>query len=360
MRHATAGVLPAFCAALAASVAFAQAPGAGGHSTFGAGAAGPVKLLAAEPESGDDFERPAFPPRIAQYPLENDPYEQPPQFPSDQRPVAPEPVYRTPGPSAPPLDTEEDTGWINLDQLRVTAGVLHDSPDGLGITDLVTTANFKTEIPGVTINPQFGAHFFGSSSISNIPDRTYDLSFELSGGMPINDDWIVTATISPGIFTDFEGAGGDVFRMPLRLLAFYKYSESLTLATGILWLDRPDTPLLPAVGLSYQTDDFKADLWFPRPKVSWLYYRRGDTQRWVYVVGELGGGTWSIRRDDGRSDEFAYRDFRAMVGFEQRVEDGLNWFAEGGLIFGRQVTFTRFDDEIDLDRTVGMQFGLRF
>jgi hypothetical protein len=320
-----------------------------------------VKLLeAVEEDTGGPQERPAVPPRIAQYPLENDPYERPPKFPSDQPSATPQSPYYAP-PSTPQLAIEEETGWISFDQLRLNAGVLHDSPDGLGITDLVATGIFKTSIPGVTISPQFGSHWFGSTSINNIPDQTYDLTVELTAGLPLGEDWILAGGISPGVFTDFQASGAELFRFPFRILAFYKYSDTLKLGAGVLYLDRPDVNILPLVGLSYiPNDHFNAELWFPRPKVSWRYLKQADLERWVYVVGEFGGGAWAIQRDDGTNDQFAYRDYRMMVGFEQRVEEGFNWFAEGGLIFGRQVSFNRFDEEIDLDKTVGLQFGLKY
>ncbi|HVJ86546.1 MAG TPA: DUF6268 family outer membrane beta-barrel protein [Caulifigura sp.] len=343
MRHATAGVLPAFCAAFAASVAAAQSPPAG-HSTA-VNAPRRVNLAGAEDDAGDATEPPS----------------QPPRFPSDRQPP---PVVQTPSvlqPATPALVPEEETGWIRFDQFRASANILHDSPDGLGIIDINTSSIFKTGIPGVTISPQVGSHYFGSTSLDNIPDRTYDISVELTGGIPINDDWIIAGGISPGIFTDFEGGGGDLFRIPARVLAFYKYSETLKLGAGVLYLDRPDVNVLPLVGLSYiPNDHFNAELWFPRPKVSWRYMKRPDFERWIYVVGEFGGGAWNIRMDDGSNDQFAYRDYRAMVGIEQRAEEGFNWFAEGGLIFGRQLSFNRSDEEVDLDKTAGVQFGLRF
>ena len=363
MRHATAGVLPAFCAALAASVASAQSPAPDGHSTAGSSPS-PVKLRAMEDDDGEAAERPALPPRIAQYPLENDPYERPPRFPSDTTPPAVPPAFYTPSNSpAPPVPAADDepAPWISFDQFRFNANVLQDSPDGLGIIDVVTTSIFKTAIPGVTISPQFGNHFFGSTSIDNIPDHTYDLSVELTGGIPINDNWIIGGGISPGVFTDFQGSGGDMVRIPFRVLAFYKYSEALKVGAGILYLDRPDVNYLPLVGLTYiPNDHFNAELWFPRPKVSWRYFKRGDLERWVYLVGEFGGGAWNVQMDNGTHDLFAYRDYRAMVGFEQRVEEGFNWFLEGGYIFNRQVTFNRLDEHLTLDNTAGVQFGLRF
>jgi hypothetical protein len=355
MPHPTASALPALCAVLTAAAAAAQAPPPAGHSTS-SNSPKPVQLLSAEPD-GDDAadQRPAGPPRIAQYPLENDPYERPPEF---RRPPVVNPPQRTP---AAPLPMDEEPAWLSLDELRLNAAYLHDSPEGLGIVDVVTGAKISTGLPGVTLGPQFGVHFLGSSGLPDVPEHLYDLSFEMTAGMPLGEDWIVMAAVSPGVFTDFSGGAGDTFRIPVRLLAFYKWSDALTVAGGVLYLDRKDVSLLPAVGLSYKPNDhFHVELWFPRPKISWRYLKRPAFERWVYVVGEFGGGSWGVERDDGRPDTFSYRDYRAMVGVEQRAENGLSWYSEAGLIFNRSYELDQANTSVDLDNTAGMQFGIRF
>src|SRR6188768_714124 len=119
MRHATAGVLPAVCAALAASVASAQSQVPRTHSSA-TPSTGPVKLLGTEEDSGEVSE-PAFPPRIAQYPLENDPYERPPQFPSDQGPPRiPQAPYIVQPNAQLPVE-EDEVRWIAFDQWRLNA-----------------------------------------------------------------------------------------------------------------------------------------------------------------------------------------------------------------------------------------------
>lgn len=356
MRHATAGVLSAFCAAFAALTAHAQSQPGGGHSTaVDMRPLNPVQLLGADDSVEDATQRPALPPRVAQYPLEDDPYERPPQSPTQT------PRYTAPNAAASLAAAEEEPGWLSWDETRFTGTYIHDSPDGLGMIDVVATAKIKTGLPGVSIGPQFGAHFLGSGGLPDVPEHLYDASVELTAGLPLGDDWILAGAVSPGVFSDFAGNSGDSFRLPLRLMAFYTWSDTLTLGGGLLYLDRKDVSLLPLVGLSYKPNDhFNADLWFPRPKVSWRYLHRPDLERWVYIVGEFGGGSWGIQRDDGVANVFSYRDYRAMVGVEQRQESGFNWFGEAGLIFNRSYEFDRANFEQELDNTVAMQFGVRF
>ncbi len=258
MRSPRTWFLPAFCAVCAVGFGYAQFASAQGHSTA---SRSPVALLGADDSDEDEnaTRRPEGPPRIAQYPLENDPYERTPDV---RRP----PAYSAPTPapnSIPPL-AEEETPWLNWDETRFQGNYVHDSPDGLGIIDTIVSAKIKTGLPGVSINPQFGAHFLGSTGLPDVPGHLYDVSVEFTAGMPLGDDWILMGAVSPSVFSDFSAHPGDSFRLPVRLLAFYKWSEALTIAGGILYLDRKDVGLLPAVGLSYKpSDTFNMDLWFP-------------------------------------------------------------------------------------------------
>jgi hypothetical protein len=307
--------------------------------------------------AGPDAE--GMPPRIAQYPLENDPYEGPPLSPQA-------PAYndshspRTSSPAISPVPEAEP--WIKLDSAQVYGAYLQKSNEGLGWTDAVGKATISfPHAKFIWISPQIGSHFISNSGFADVPSEVYDASLEVSVGAPLGDRWTVQGAISPGVFSDFRGEGGDVFRIPARALLFYKWSEELTLGAGYLYLDRKDINGLPLVGLSYiPSDHFRAELWFPRPKFSWKYLDRGDLERWFYVVGEFGGGSWAIQRDDGARDNFAYRDYRAMAGVEQKNPEGLGWFVEGGLIFGRRYSLSNADVTVDLKSTMAVQAGLRF
>lgn len=335
-------------------VPFARSLGA-----FALLAAAAAEGLAQDPPAAAGSTPPREPTRVAQYPLENDPYEGPPQG-----PLAPS--YNTgdsPQQSSPRvLATPQEEPWIVWESTSLSGTFLQETSEGLGWGDVVGKSTIKfPQAPFVWISPQIGAHYLSDTGQPNVPSHVYDASLEIAGGMPLGEKWIFQGGISPGLFSDFEGAGGDVFRLPFRVMMFYKWSEILTIGGGVLYLDRPDVNALPLIGLSYIPDDeFRAELWFPRPKVSWRYQKDGDVERWVYVLGEFGGGSWAIRDDNGLSDNFAYRDLRLMVGVEQKNPQGLGWFMEGGYIFNRQITFERTNQETDLDSTAGVQAGIRF
>ncbi|MBX3442745.1 MAG: hypothetical protein KF774_10075 [Planctomyces sp.] len=348
MRRTSAGLLPLLLTVCASRPLPAQAPPAASGWTSQSGSS-PV---AGEPDGTRS------PPRIAQYPLENDPYEQPPGSAGTS-------PWGNPGlTQAPqsPWAAPEEPAWIARDWTQVQGGFIQDSAEGLGWGDVILTSTISfPRAPAVWLGPQFGMHFLGSTEIPNIPPELYDATLEVAFGLPLNDVWTISGAISPGIFSDFSGAGGDEFRIPCRALVFYKWNEVLTLAGGFMYLDRADITALPLVGLSYiPSDTFRAELWFPRPKFSWRYSKRGDIQRWVYLVGELGGGSWAIERDDGQPDTLSYRDYRALAGVEQKCPDGIGWFMEGGLVFGRRVEFDRLGDDYSLQNSATIQLGLRF
>jgi hypothetical protein len=303
----------------------------------------------------------SLPPRVAQYPLENDPYEAPP----NTRGTNPYGATQMPSPqTSSPTWTAEPAvePWLKWDNTQINGTYIHGTTDRVGWGDVVAkgTITFPSA-PWIWFGPQVGTHFLASSQVADIPDQLYDLSFEVTTGLPLNDTWTISANLSPGIFSDFSGAGGDEFRLPGRIFAFYKWSEALTLGAGYLYLDRPDITGLPLVGLSYiPSDEFRAELWFPRPKVSKRYYKVGNVERWIYGVGEFGGGSWAIELDNGQADSFAYRDYRLMFGVEQKCPEGFGWFVEGGVVFGRRITFDESNREEDLNKTTAMQVGFRF
>jgi hypothetical protein len=297
---------------------------------------------------------------MAQYPLENDPYEAPP----NTRGTSPYGAAAMPSPqtSSPTWTAEPEVEpWLKWDNTQIMGTYIHAKSESVGWGDVVGkgTITFPSA-PWIWLGPQGGLHIL-SSQIADVPEEVYDVSLEVTMGLPINETWTLSAAVSPGIFSDFSGAGGDEFRLPGRAFAFYKWNEALTLGAGYLYLARPDITGLPLIGLSYiPSDEFRAELWFPRPKVSKRYYQVGNVERWVYGVGEFGGGSWAIELDNGQSDSFAYRDYRLMLGVEQKCPEGFGWFVEGGFVFGRRIMFDRSNREQSLDGTTAMQAGVRF
>jgi hypothetical protein len=105
---------------------------------------------------------------------------------------------------------------------------------------------------------------------------------------------------------------------------------------GVDYLDWDDISLLPVFGAVWIPNDaFRFDLAFPRPRAA---MRVMDTDAWLYVGGELAGGTWAIERDDAWNDNAAYRDLRLVFGIESRDGDFASAL-ELGYVFARKLSY---------------------
>ena len=67
------------------------------------------------------------------------------------------------------------------------------------------------------------------------------------------------------------------------------------------------------------TEDTEFRLVFPAPRISHRIATVDGTNYYLYLGGEFGGGTWAIRREDGRDDTVGYNDLRLLLGAEIRA-----------------------------------------
>ena len=89
---------------------------------------------------------------------------------------------------------------------------------------------------------------------------------------------------------------------------------------GVIYLDRNQVKLLPAVGFTWTPNaTSRYDVFFPAPRAMWRF---GQTRRhawWGYVAGEYGGGRWTFRtvnanQTNGFVQNFDYNDIRISLG----------------------------------------------
>jgi len=150
-------------------------------------------------------------------------------------------------------------------------------------------------------------------------------------------------------------------RLPGRALAFWKYSDTLTLTGGILYLDRDDVNAIPSAGLLWNPNaDWKFELAAPRPRIAWRFSHDDESARWAYLVGEFGGGTWAVRRASGLNDVATLSDYRVMAGYERKWVSGRGWLVEAGYVFSRTLEYTSTPEEIQLPSTAIVRLGITF
>jgi len=170
------------------------------------------------------------------------------------------------------------------------------------------------------------------------------------------------AICSPAIRSDLSTSDRAFRVFALGLLNWERIPDRLTLSAGAVVLGRADLPVLPAMGALWKPSrKIRLDLRFPRTQLSYrLTKRGGESETWAYLSGGLGGNTWAVTRESGRSDELSLRDYRLMAGWERLVDGGGGCFAEIGLALARRLEYERDETEIDLENAAIIQAGWRY
>jgi hypothetical protein len=340
----------------------------GGHSMTGSG----VHLLGIEPVGTPGraaLSLPDLSPRVTpvQYPLDNDAY-------SGPDPEAPQgyPMY-APGVHGlqnqqrnfcAPVAEEADDRWVALTQAVWEASWVAGGSDNDALGIVTNELRAKVEFPWarmLTISPRGAWHLLDGPVATDLPSQLYDASLETVLSLPVGDAWFVQGAFSPSLFTDGQNVSGDALRLPGRLLVFWTCTESLTLSGGIVYLDRENVSILPAVGAIWKpNDDWRIEAIMPRPRVAWRYDHDDVRSSWLYLVGEFGGGSWAIERANGLDDVATLSDYRFLGGWERIQPEGIDYRVETGLVFNRSLEYSSTGADLDLPATALVRFALSY
>ena len=174
------------------------------------------------------------------------------------------------------------------------------------------------------ITPGFAVHYLDGPAAVALPPQLYDAYLEFRWLGHVTPRLGYDVAVTPAVDSDFRQHSSQALRVTGHGIAAWTCSPTLTLVLGADYLDRTDVPLLPVAGLVWKpNDNAKFELVFPQPKISHRFYWNGivnqDIEDWIYIGGELGGGTWAIQRGDGANDVFSYRDLRVFLGVERKA-----------------------------------------
>lgn len=238
--------------------------------------------------------------------------------------------------------------------------------DALGSTALDLSTSFLAPIPGwdrsfLSISPSFGVQSLDAPAGVELPSELYRGSLSFSLMKPLSDETQLMVGLAPSFASDLNSRGSEAFRFMAFGNLSWQRSSTTKWLLGVAVTGREDIPVLPMAGLIWTpTEDWQIELTAPRPRISRrLGWFEGSYENWVYLAGEFGGGTWAVERA-GRDDELTLRDFRMLVGWEQRDKHGLNPRIEAGYVFGRRIEYESDDFEFEPTDTLMIRAGLSF
>lgn len=236
-------------------------------------------------------------------------------------------------------------------------------------TEVGATLNFPNFLQSTNplkISPGFILHLWDGPSP---PIMNADLPANGYSGF-IDFDWLswndrpvaAELNVRVGVFTDFDTLNTNSLRIQGTALGVVKFTPNLAGKIGVMYLDRVDVKILPAAGIFWQpTNDVDLELFFPRPRISKKIPQFGQNDAWIYAGAEYGGGSWTINRVGGFSDQVDLNDIRLFGGLRWKTVKETQWFFEAGYVFDRELVY-RFSpaDDTQLNDTFMLRGGFIF
>jgi hypothetical protein len=249
---------------------------------------------------------------------------------------------------------------VGVNELDTTATFalpfFHNSPANLNHAPLLLTPGFGLQLWD---GPQTTA-----TMLADLPPNTYDVFIDAAWNPQFTPLFGAELGIRTGIYTNWNVFVTDSWRIMGRAIGTLRLTPTMQGKAGIVYIDRNDIKLLPAVGLTWTPDaDSRYDIFFPAPKLARKFATGPRRSWWGYLYGEYGGGAWTFRRDTGAISPFDYNDIRIALGVEAvpTTQTGLTGNFEVGYVFARQLFFVVGQPRRqDLDDTLMLRLGLGY
>jgi len=225
----------------------------------------------------------------------------------------------------------------------------------------MTTLGVKFDVVGkgpMWVTGSFGWNFLSGPNTAAVPPQTYDLGIEINYAKKIDDLWGVHLNLTPLWATDFSNNSSDAFRLMAGGLVTYQAAEKARLVAGLSYLDRPDLEFLPIAGVKWNvTENVEIDAIVPRPRVAWRFSKDEVNESWLFMAGEVGGGSWAIQREGNENDQMGYRDLRWLGGVEYKQISGSRSVFEAGYVFNRHIEFEHGPGNVNPGSTFLIRWG---
>jgi hypothetical protein len=252
----------------------------------------------------------------------------------------------------------------------------------VGVNELDTTATFALPFfhnspanlnhAPLLITPGFGLQLWDGpettqSQWADLPPSTYDVFLDAAWNPRFSPLWGAELGIRVGIYTNWDVLVWQSWRIMGRAIGTLQLTPTVQGKAGIIYLDRNQVKLLPAIGFTWTPNaTSRYDIFFPAPKAAWQFTRTGRHAWWGYLSGEYGGGAWTFRRSTSRYNmitPFDYNDIRICLGteFVPLTPTGLAGNFEVGYVFYRQLFYVDGPPQIvDLSDTIMFRLGLAY
>jgi hypothetical protein len=219
------------------------------------------------------------------------------------------------------------------------------------------------------VTPGFAVDFLDGPSpplIQDLPSRLYAGYLDFGMNPQFTPGFSAELNARVGVYSDFQTLTSDSIRTMGAALGAVRINEATAIKLGVVYIDRADIKLLPAVGIVWTPHDrMRWNLVFPSPKLSNYWTTYGNTDVWFNLGAEYGGGSWTMERPEepgaGSSEQIDINDIRVFAGFEWTNGNRYYGFFEAGYVFNRELVFVAIPEETtSLENTFMLRGGISF
>lgn len=250
----------------------------------------------------------------------------------------------------------------------------------LGVNELDTSATFALPFffsspanlnkAPLLITPGFGLQLWdgpqttSDNNFVELPANTYDVFVDTAWNPQFTPLFGAELGIRVGIFTNWDELVWQSWRLMGRAIGTLNLTPQWQAKVGIVYLDRNQVKLLPAVGATWvPNQNSRYDIFFPAPKAAWRFTQLRNRSVWGFIAGEYGGGAWTFNQSGSAGvTEFDYNDVRISLGTElvPVVPQGLAGSFEVGYVFARNVYLVDGARNLNLNDTLMLRLGLAY
>jgi len=198
---------------------------------------------------------------------------------------------------------------------------------------------------------------FKFNDIENVDLTTYSISVPFVTAYKINDDFILMANISLGVYSDFKKITLDDFKFSWFGICQYNVGDSVELYGGVAYNRSFGKDILyPLVGLNWKINDsWYLGLVLPRPFIA---YKASESLLLYAGLGPA-GGEWNVENPLDSEDEenynFFFSGYRVGCGVEYDINKHITMYLNVGSTMLRDYEIEN-DDRTLLDTEVDNTF----
>lgn len=215
---------------------------------------------------------------------------------------------------------------------------------------------------GVSSTSGMGFHFLNGPVSSDLPARLFDFSWGLHWGGEMMPGLTASLSAKAGLYTDFEDSVRDGWRFPAHAVLFHDVTDTIQTVFGVEFFDRENLQALPVVGLILRPDErVRVEAVFPEPRLAWQISKDEESEQWLSVSGQIGGGEWAIERSNtDRADVVTYNDYGLVFGFHGYTPGRREGAFEIGYLFARDLEYRSGVGDFEPDNTFFLRMSSRY